>query len=116
MHMLSRVMTSALRATAALVLVASFSPTAASAETTDGYWQGVQKTGALRCGAAVAPPYVMRDPASGEYSGFFADLCREFAEVLKVKPEFVDTTWDNIVAGLQAGKWDVSLALNRTPA
>lgn len=114
--MLSRVMTSALRATAALVLVASFSPTAASAETTDGYWQGVQKTGALRCGAAVAPPYVMRDPASGEYSGFFADLCSEFAEVLKVKPEFVDTTWDNIVAGLQAGKWDVSLALNRTPA
>jgi len=59
---------------------------------------------------------VMRDPASGEYSGFFADLCREFAEVLQVKPEFVDTTWDNIVAGLQAGKWDVSLALNRTPA
>ena len=58
----------------------------------------------------------MRDPATGEYSGFFADLCREFAEVLKVKPEFVDTTWDNIVAGLQAGKWDVSLALNRTPA
>ncbi|MGO7428811.1 transporter substrate-binding domain-containing protein, partial [Rhizobium ruizarguesonis] len=79
------------------------------------YWQGVQKAGVLRCGAAVAPPYVMRDPATGEYSGFFADLCKEFAEVLKVKPEFVDTTWDNIVAGLQAGKWDLSLALNRTP-
>jgi polar amino acid transport system substrate-binding protein len=58
----------------------------------------------------------MRDPATGEYSGFYADLCREFAVVLKVKPEFVDTTWDNIVAGLQAGKWDMSLALNRTPA
>ncbi|KOF14091.1 amino acid ABC transporter substrate-binding protein [Ensifer adhaerens] len=114
--MLSRVMTSALRATAALVLVASLSPTAASAETAEGYWQGVQKTGTLRCGAAGGPPYVMRGPASGGYSGFFADLCREFAEVLKVKPEFVDTTWDNIVAGLQAGKWDVSLALNRTPA
>lgn len=70
----------------------------------------------MRCGAAVAPPYVMRDPATGEYTGFFADLCRGFAEALKVKPEFVDTTWDNIVAGLQAGKWDVSLALNRTPA
>jgi len=57
----------------------------------------------------------MRDPATGEYTGFFADLCKEFADVLKVKPEFVDTTWDNIVAGLQAGKWDLSLALNRTP-
>src|SRR5690606_645890 len=29
--------------------------------------------------------------------------------------EMVDTTWDNIVAGLQAGRWDLSLALNRTP-
>lgn len=30
-----------------------------------------------------------------------------------MKPEFVDTTWDNIVAGLQAGKWDVSLAYHK---
>ncbi len=81
----------------------------------EGYWQGVQKAGVLRCGAAVAPPYVMRNPANGEYSGFFADLCKDFAAVLKVKPQFVDTTWDNIVAGLQSGKWDLSLALNRTP-
>ena len=81
----------------------------------ESYWQGVQKAGVLRCGAAVAPPYVMRNPSTGEYSGFFADLCKDFAAVLKVKPQFVDTTWDNIVAGLQSGKWDMSLALNRTP-
>lgn len=80
-------------------------------------WENVQKTGVLRCGAAVAPPYVIRDPKTGEYSGFFAELCRDFAEeVLKVKPEFVDTTWDSIVAGLQAGKWDLALALSRTPS
>lgn len=79
-------------------------------------WQGVQKTGVLRCGAAVAAPYVMRDPASGQYSGFFVDLCRDFAEnVLKVKAEFVDTSWDNQVAGLQSGKWDMAMALNMTP-
>ncbi|PDS43998.1 amino acid ABC transporter substrate-binding protein [Rhizobium anhuiense] len=113
--MLSKLMTSALRALPALALMGGLSATAARAETAEGYWQGVQKAGVLRCGAAVAPPYVMRDPATGEYSGFFADLCKEFADVLKVKPEFVDTTWDNIVAGLQAGKWDLSLALNRTP-
>jgi polar amino acid transport system substrate-binding protein len=116
MTMLAKMLSPVLRVLPALALVAGLSTTAAFAETTDGYWQGVQKAGVLRCGAAVAPPYVMRDPATGEYSGFFADLCREFAETLKVKPEFVDTTWDNIVAGLQAGKWDVSLALNRTPA
>jgi membrane-bound lytic murein transglycosylase MltF len=78
--------------------------------------RGSRTAGVLRCGAAVAPPYIMRDPATGEYSGFYADLCKEFADALKVKAEFVDTTWDNIVAGLQAGKWDMSLALNRTPA
>ncbi|OAP36268.1 amino acid ABC transporter substrate-binding protein [Sinorhizobium glycinis] len=114
--MLSKMLSPVLRALPALALITGLSTTAASAQTAEGYWQGVQKAGVLRCGAAVAPPYVMRDPASGEYSGFFADLCREFAETLKVKPEFVDTTWDNIVAGLQAGKWDLSLALNRTPA
>ena len=79
-------------------------------------WQSVKKAGVLRCGAAVAPPYVMRDPKTGAYSGFFADLCRNFAQnVLKVKVEFVDTTWDNIIAGLQSDKWDLSMALNQTP-
>ena len=101
---------------AAAVVAGLFTGVAAQAQDGEGYWQKVQAAGVLRCGAAVAPPYVMRDPATGEYTGFFADLCREFAEVLEVKPEFVDTTWDNIVAGLQAGKWDLSLALNRTPA
>lgn len=101
---------------AAAIVAGLFTGVAAQAQDGEGYWQKVQAAGVLRCGAAVAPPYVMRDPATGEYTGFFADLCREFAEVLEVKPEFVDTTWDNIVAGLQAGKWDLSLALNRTPA
>jgi polar amino acid transport system substrate-binding protein len=81
-----------------------------------GAWQAVKKAGVLRCGAAVAPPYVMHDPKTGEYTGFFADLCRNFGQnVLKVKVEFVDTTWDNIVAGLQSNKWDLSMALNDTP-
>jgi polar amino acid transport system substrate-binding protein len=79
-------------------------------------WQSVQKAGVLRCGAAVAAPYVMRDPASGQYSGYFVDLCRDFAEnVLKVKAQFVDTSWDNQVAGVQSGKWDMAMALNKTP-
>ena len=79
-------------------------------------WKDIQKAGVLRCGAAVAAPYVMRDARSGEYSGYFVDLCRDFGErVLKVKVEFVDTNWDNLVAGLQGGKWDMAMALNQTP-
>lgn len=109
-------MTRMLKQVAAAAVVAAAMSGAAMAQEGRGFWQGVQAAGKLRCGAAVAPPYVMRDPATGEYSGFFAELCRELAGTLQVEPEFVDTTWDNIVAGLQAGKWDVSLALNRTPA
>jgi polar amino acid transport system substrate-binding protein len=116
MTMLSKMLSPVMRALSALALLTGIATTSAFAQAGGSYWQGVQNAGVLRCGAAVAPPYVMRDPATGEYSGFFADLCRGFADALKVKPEFVDTTWDNIVAGLQAGKWDLSLALNRTPA
>jgi polar amino acid transport system substrate-binding protein len=79
-------------------------------------WQDVQKAGVLRCGAAVAAPYVMRDASTSAYSGYFVDLCRDFGEkVLKVKVEFVDTSWDNLVAGLQSSKWDLAMALNQTP-
>ena len=87
----------------------------AHAQSEEGYWQTVQKNGVLRCGAAVAPPHVIRDPQSGEFSGTFVDLCKQFADVLGVKAEMVDTSWDNIVAGLQADRWDLSMALNQNP-
>jgi polar amino acid transport system substrate-binding protein len=81
-----------------------------------GTWAQVKQAGVLRCGAASSPPYVMRDPKTGEYSGVFSDLCRQFGEEeLKVKVQFVDTNWDSIVAGLQSEKWDVSVSLNDTP-
>lgn len=99
-----------------LVAAASFIATVPARADDANAWQSVKKAGVLRCGAAVAPPYVMRDPKTGAYSGFFSELCRGFAQnVLKVKVEFVDTTWDNIVAGLQSDKWDLSMALNDTP-
>ncbi|RZF23648.1 transporter substrate-binding domain-containing protein [Paraburkholderia sp. UYCP14C] len=99
-----------------ICLAAALSMFAVAPAQADDAWQSVKKAGVLRCGAAVAPPYVMRDPKTGDYSGFFSELCRNFGEkVLKVKVEFVDTTWDNIVAGLQSDKWDLSLALNDTP-
>jgi len=66
--MLSNMLSPVARALPALALMAGLSTTAAFAQTTEGYWQGAQKAGTLRCGAAVAPPYVMRDPAIGKYS------------------------------------------------
>lgn len=99
----------------AAALVAGISMAAPAHSEDAGYWKGVQDRGVLRCASAISPPYVLKDLKTGEYGGAYLDLCKEFADVLKVKVEFVDTTWDNIVAGLQAGKWDLSPALNRTP-
>jgi len=97
---------------AGLALLAQQSVQAADANV----WQNVQKSGVLRCGAAIAAPYVMKNPLTNEYSGIHADMCRDFGEnVLKVKVEFVDTTWGAIVAGLQGNKWDIALGLNPTP-
>jgi len=98
--------------TTGLCLLAASSVQAADANV----WQKVQKAGVLRCGAAITAPYVMKNPLTNEYSGIHADMCRDFGEnVLKVKVEFVDTTWGAIVAGLQGNKWDIALALNPTP-
>ncbi|BAO88979.1 transporter substrate-binding domain-containing protein [Caballeronia cordobensis] len=91
-------------------------PQARAEANSDDYWKEVQKKGVLRCGAASAPPYVIRDAKTAQYSGIFVDLCRQFAhKTLGVKVEIVDTTWESIVAGLQANRWDLSLAVNRTP-
>ncbi|MFJ4456118.1 transporter substrate-binding domain-containing protein [Pseudomonas sp. NPDC089392] len=100
----------------ALVIAAGLCAATLAQAAETSIWQDVQKAGVLRCGAAVAAPYVMRDAKSGDYSGYFVDLCRDFGEkVLKVKVAFVDTNWDNLVAGLQSSKWDLAMALNQTP-
>lgn len=100
----------------ALVICAGLSAGMLAQAAETSVWQDIQKAGVLRCGAAVAAPYVMRDARTSAYSGYFVDLCRDFGEkVLKVKVEFVDTNWDNLVAGLQSNKWDLAMALNQTP-
>lgn len=78
-------------------------------------WENVKKEGVLKCGAAVTPPYVIRDPKTQTYSGPFSELCKGFAEQLKVKAEFVDSTWPNMIAGIQSHKWDMGMALTDTP-
>ncbi|WP_216675117.1 substrate-binding periplasmic protein [Paraburkholderia elongata] len=78
-------------------------------------WQKVRETGVLRCGAGITPPYVTRDAKTQQYGGLFTELCRGFArDVLHVKPEFVDTSWPNMIAGVQSNKWDLAMSLSYT--
>ena len=98
--------------TALILGISAAAPVSAQEQ---GVWAAAQRSGELRCGAGEAPPYVMKDPATNEYSGFFVEMCREFAKVLQIKPVFIDSSWDNMIAGLQAGKWDLVMSLTATP-
>lgn len=70
----------------------------------------IKETGRIRVGIAVAPPWLLQDPASNKYYGPAIDIVNEAASKLGVEVEFIDTGWDVLVAGLQADKFDVSAA------
>jgi polar amino acid transport system substrate-binding protein len=87
----------------------------APAQAQEKLWEKVQSEGVLKVGAAVAAPHAIRDPKTGEWSGVAIDVLKKMAATLDVDFQVVDTTWDNIIAGMQANKWDIAVALNRTP-
>jgi polar amino acid transport system substrate-binding protein len=76
----------------------------------------IQQRGELRVGYATADPHSYKDSTSGQWKGIAVDIMEEWAQELGVKHVAVDTSWDAMIAGLQAGKYDVAAALNRRPA
>ena len=111
MSFLSKVQT--LTVAAAIAAIGFMQP--AVAQETENLWKDVQSRGSLRVGVAEAPPLLVRDPATGNWSGYFLEIIEGFAKSIDVELEVVETTWGNMVAGLQAGKWDIATALNRKP-
>jgi cystine transport system substrate-binding protein len=67
----------------------------------------VKQHGTLRIGLeGTFPPFNSKAP-SGELVGYDVDIAKAVAAKLGVKPQFVTTEWSGIIAGLQAGKFDV---------
>ncbi|MBP0714191.1 cystine ABC transporter substrate-binding protein [Burkholderia sola] len=67
----------------------------------------VKQRGTLRVGLeGTFPPFNSKNP-QGELVGFDVDIAKAVAAKLGVKAEFVTTEWSGIIAGLQAGKFDV---------
>ena len=58
----------------------------------------------------------LKDSATGQWKGIAVDIMEEWAKELGVKHVAVDTSWDTMIAGLQAGKYDVAASLNQRPA
>ncbi|WP_027086473.1 amino acid ABC transporter substrate-binding protein [Cohnella panacarvi] len=66
----------------------------------------VQASGKLRIGTeGTYAPFTYHD-ASGKLTGFDVEIAEEISKRLGVKPEFIETQWDGIIAGLEADRFD----------
>lgn len=81
----------------------------------DSTWDKIQKEKALRIGVVQAPPWFLKDPATGNWSGFGYSVGKAMAETLGVDLVPVEVTWGSAIAALQAGKIDIMYVLDATP-
>ena len=81
-----------------------------------GVLNRIKAAGVLKAPVMVgeAPGYI-KDPNTGEWSGFYVEWAKEIADLLGVKMEPVETTWGNLAADFQAGKIDLAIGLNPNP-
>jgi cystine transport system substrate-binding protein len=87
----------------AAILFAAAALTAHAADLLDD----VKARGTLRIACeGTYPPFNYKDD-KGQLAGFDVEIARALAGKLGVKPEFTTTEWSGILAGLQAGKYDV---------
>ncbi|MGW0705711.1 transporter substrate-binding domain-containing protein [Streptomyces sp. NPDC002643] len=87
---------------------------AASGDSGKAAWvDKIKKAGVLRIGCADAPPTIVVK-ADGTCTGPDLLPLEKFAEGIGVDVKTVATTWQNIVAGLQADKYDVAADLDQT--
>jgi cystine transport system substrate-binding protein len=91
---------------ARLAAIALLAGTALSAQAAD-LLDEVKARGSLRIACEGSyPPFNYKDE-KGQLTGFDVEIARAIAAKLGVKPEFTTTEWSGILAGLQAGKYDV---------
>jgi cystine transport system substrate-binding protein len=56
------------------------------------------------------PPFNYKDQKTGQMTGYDVEVARLLAARMGLKPEFISTEWSAILAGLNAGKYDVIIS------
>ncbi|MCZ4351692.1 transporter substrate-binding domain-containing protein [Roseovarius aestuarii] len=76
----------------------------------------IRSSGELKIPVMVGEePGYIKDPATGEWSGFYVDFLQDVADALGVELTTVETTWGNLAADFQSNKIDVAIGVNPNP-
>lgn len=79
----------------------------ASSGTSGNLLETIRKNGKIRIGMeGTFKPYGYHD-ASGKLVGFEKEIGDAVAKDLGVEPEYVETQWDSLIAGVSAGRYDI---------
>lgn len=70
----------------------------------------IESSGQLNSGAALLAPWLLQNPKNNQYLGPVAVIAGAVAEDLHVKLNYIPTTWDTLVAGQVARKYEISAA------
>lgn len=69
--------------------------------------EAIKASGKIRIGTeGTYAPFTFHDK-DGKLTGFDVEIAQEVSKRLGVEPEFFETPWDGIFAGLDAGRFDV---------
>lgn len=98
-------------------LAGALTASPASAEGSTSTWEMIRRTKTLRLGVTPSEPWYTKDLATGSWIGFGVSLAQQIAKDMDgSKVAFVETTWANAPAALEANQFDVMFVLDPTPA
>jgi len=90
------------------VVRASHVGTPAGGGVRESAYERVMRTGVIRCGYIVYPPYLLKDPNTGQMSGPAFDFMQVIAKELQVRLEWSEETgWGTFHEGLNGNRFDL---------
>jgi ABC-type amino acid transport substrate-binding protein len=71
----------------------------------------IKRTGTIRCGYGIWPPFFNKDATTGEFSGVYYDYLNEIGKALNLKIEWVtEVNWGDFASALNNDRVDVFCA------
>lgn len=89
-----------------LSLTVLFSSNKSYAADSSSVYDRVMKSGTIRCGYAIFPPFLMKDN-NGNLSGIAYDAFNAMAKTMSLQVKWVEEVpWDSLIASLEANRFD----------